>query len=1067
MIDMTSTNRLRCRVAIRWLFCTSLCLVCSFFTHAQLTTLTEKVSIKLSNTTALKILQELDRQSVYAFSYTQTQLDKISIAAFNQEQVTLGKALELLSAQAGLVYQVSEKVIAVKVAARVAPDPAALQGKPGKISGVVRSVNNEVMPGVSVSVEGMEKGITTSVSGDYVVTLPAGTYTLLVSFIGYQTKRISDVVVKEGELTDLSVALERKDSRQLEAVVVTSSARRESVKALLMTQKNNASMTDGISAEQIRVTPDNNTGQVLKRVSGITVQNDKFVTIRGVSDRYNNVLINGASLPSTEPNRRNFSFDIIPSSLVDNVVVNKTATPDLPGEFTGGLVQVNSKDVPAENFLQVLVGTGFNTASANKDFLSFRRDKQASIGRIDADRKWFGDGRAFDQLQYIKSLYAKDTATIRRINKQIPDRWQRYSAPYMPQQNYQLSGGVNKRFANNQSLGFVAAVTYLNEQFYEEGNARSLQNYDFNIQRYRYNTTIGGLFNMAYKSKKHKIAWKNLYNDKYSNQFDDRYGYQISNSRFENRSGEVTLSSRMMQTRLEGEHTVSRADIRINWYGDYIKYTREQPDGRFLVGTDVDSGKHMYRYNFNERSLFWGGLYASQLKEKRYNTGVNVSVPFQIAKERQLFKTGYAYSKRDADFDATGLRIVEAAGASYTEGMQGLPYAEIVSPAAVAAGKVEYTPSYIRNGTTGDRYTGKQILQAGYAMLDLKVLKKLRLTGGLRFEDNEMTLSTVFYDANGSSAFHDSAYREKDWLPSVNIIYSVTDKFNIRGAFSKTLARPEFVERSPYIYYDFVEQVQVIGQYALVTSRIKNYDIRFEYYPSGNEIFSASLFYKDFDKPVERFYLLGNPTNAVMYQNLHSATAKGFEVDLRKSFDFINPTLPWLSNLFISANYTYLKGEISYLVTKSPYTQKDTNFVADGKRPIQGLSPYIINAGLNYQGKVWGFNIAYNRFGRRIVNGGTNATIIQYENSRDIVDIQLSTKLFKQKAELKFNIGDLLNQYTIIYSNNTNGRKEGYPYPTEGDNNDPKGDAYNEALDFENYKVKRGANFLITLSYKL
>ncbi len=250
--------------------------------------------------------------------------------------------------------------------------------------------------------------------------------------------------------------------------------------------------------------------------------------------------------------------------------------------------------------------------------------------------------------------------------------------------------------------------------------------------------------------------------------------------------------------------------------------------------------------------------------------------------------------------------------------------------------------------------------------------------------------------------------------------------------------------------------MQVIGQYALVTSRIKNYDIRFEYYPSGSEIFSASLFYKDFDKPVERFYLLGNPSNAVMYQNLHRATAKGFEVDIRKSFDFINPSLPWLSNLFISANYTYLKGEISYLVTRSPYTQKDTSFVADGKRPIQGLSPYIINAGLNYQGKVWGFNIAYNRFGRRIVNGGTNATIIQYENSRDVVDIQLSTKLFKQKAELKFNISDLLNQYTIIYSNNTNGRKEGYAYPTEGPNNDPKGDAYNEALDFENYKVKKG-----------
>lgn len=1065
---MTLTNRSVKRVAFQWLCSTVLFLFINFFTYARQGTLNEKVSINLKNTTALQVIRELDRQSEYSFSYTQAQLEKITLEAFSYNSILLGKALDVLARRAGLAFNVSGSVIAVRVdvpaAEKVAP---AGQVKPGKVSGVIHNEKNEVMPGVTIKVEGSDKGVSTTVTGDYVILLSPGTYTLVVSFIGHQTRRITDVLVKENEVTDLSVTLSQSDAKQLQAVVVTSGARRESVRALLMAQKNNASMTDGISAEQIRVTPDNNTAQVLKRVSGITVQNDKFVTIRGVSDRYNNVLINGASLPSTEPNRRNFSFDIIPSALVDNVVINKTASPDLPGEFTGGLVQINSKDVPAENFLQVLAGTGFNTESANKEFSGFKRDKQAALGRVDEDRKWFGDGRIFDQQKYLSYLRNSDTASIRNINKQMPNRWQRYSYQYTPQQNFQLSGGINKRFANNQSLGFVAAATYLNEQLYEEGKARSLQNYDFNTQRYRYNTTIGGLFNMAYKSKKHRIAWKNLYNDRYSDQFDDRYGYQISNGRFENRSGEVTLSNRMLQTRLEGDHTVSRADIRINWYGDYINLIREQPDGRFLVATDEDSGKHHFRYNFNERNLFWGGLYSSQLKEKRYNTGLNISVPFLIAKERQLFKTGYAYSKRDVDFDATGLRIVEATGSAYTEGLQGIPYYEIVTQEAAAAGKLEYSPSYIRNGTTGDRYSGTQTLQAGYAMLDLKVLKKLRLSGGLRYENNKMTLSTVFYDANGSSSFNDSSYLEKDWLPSVNIIYSVTDKFNIRGAFSKTLARPDFVERSPYIYYDFVEQAQVVGQYGLVTSRIKNYDLRFEYYPSGSEIFSASLFYKDFDKPVERFYLLGNPSNAVQYQNLYSAVAKGFEIDIRKSFGFINPGLSWLSNLYISANYTYLKGEISYLVIKSPFTQKDTSYIANGQRPIQGLSPFIINAGLNYQGKVWGFNIAYNRFGRRIVNGGTNATIIQYENPRDVVDIQLSTKLFKQKAELKFNIGDLLNQYTIIYSNNTNGRAEGSTYPLESPNKDPKGDAYNEAFDFENYKVKKGSNILITLSYKL
>ena len=154
------------------------------------------------------------------------------------------------------------------------------------------------------------------------------------------------------------------------------------------------------------------------------------------------------------------------------------------------------------------------------------------------------------------------------------------------------------------------------------------------------------------------------------------------------------------------------------------------------------------------------------------------------------------------------------------------------------------------------------------------------------------------------------------------------------------------------------------------------------------------------------------------------------------------------------------------VTAKDSVTGKDSSYIDNGSRPIQGLSPYIINMGLNYQSKVWGFNMAYNRFGRRIVNGGTNNRIIQYENPRDVVDVQLSLQILKQKAELRFNISDLLNQYTIIYSNNINKDPNGGP-PGEGDNNDPKGPGFNEALDFVNYKVKKGTGFSVSLTYKL
>lgn len=1062
MIDMTSTNRLRGRAVMRWLCCTQFCLLLSFFASAQLSALTEKVNIKLQNTTALRILQELDRQSVYNFSYTQTQLDKISISNFSYDNITLGKALETLSAQAGLAYQVSEKMIAVKVTTPP-PPPAANSVKPGKVTGVIRNDKNETMPGVSISVQGVERGITTSVSGDYVVTLSPGSYTLQVSFIGYKTKQITDVIVREGEVTDLSVVLEQADSRQLQTVVVTGGARRESVKALLMTQKNNASMTNGISAEQIRVTPDNNTAQVLKRVSGITVQNDKFVTIRGVSDRYNNVLINGSSLPSTEPNRRNFSFDIIPSQLVDNIVVNKTATPDLPGEFAGGLVQITTKDVPADNFLSVTVGTGYNTASANQKMLSYRRDDNAWWGEVDKDRKYFGDGRLMDPVQFFKYRADNDQENIRRIGSQIPNRWQFVSSPYRPAQNFQLAGGLNKRFKKS-SLGFIAAGTYLNEQFREEGEASVNNQYEFASERYRYNTTIGGLFNLSWKSAKHRISLKNLYNKRYSNQFDTRQGDYVSQGWYARRTGEVTLYNKLWQSRVEGEHKITKQAIKLDWFADYTSLNRDQPDTRFITGTRLDGYPgDMYKYNFNDILLLMGGLYSSLLEETRKNAGANFSLPFTALKEKQLFKMGYSYSEREADFDGSNFRILGPPG--YTESRAGLPYYAIVTTEALGNGDLEYYPASTRAiGSLGDKYTGSQRLRAGYAMLDLRPFQQLRIIGGLRYEDNTMDLNTIYYDyQTGLSSFDDSTYREKDWLPSVNLVYSVTDKMNVRLAYSKTLARPDFVERSPYVYYDFTELAEVIGQKALKISRINNYDLRVEYYPSGDEIISASVFYKKFTDPVERFYNIGNTSNTVEYKNLYEATAKGYEFDFRKTLSFIDPASTWLKRLTVSANYTHLDGEIRHLVTTSPFTGKDTNYVASGKRPIQGLSPFIINAGLNYQSKAWGFNMAYNRIGRRIVNGGTDPYLIQWENTRDVVDMQLSVRLFKQRAELKMNLSDILNQPFVIYSNTS--IKNGIT-TAPGPNDDPKGDGYNEELDLTNYKVKRGTNISINLTYR-
>ncbi len=926
---------------------------------------------------------------------------------------------------------------------------AAMRISRGGVHGVIKDQSNNSLLGVTVTVEKTNYATTTNVSGEYNLSIPTGNYIFVFSSVGYETARITDVAITAGQQTSLNLILVTSEGKKLTDVIVTVTARKATTTGLLLAQKNNATFTDGISAENIKATPDLNIGQSLVRVSGVTVQSGKFVTIRGVSDRYNNVLINGSFLPSTEPNRRNFSFDIIPSALVDNVVVNKTASPDLPGEFTGGLVQVNTKDVPTKNFFEVSAGSGFNTASTNKPFLSFERDSKANLGKVNSDKLWFGKDRPFQSFDYFKASVKNDTAYMRNVARSIPNRWQFYRNSYQPVQNYQLAGGIARRFVNAKSFGFTAAITYLNEQLAEEGQANNVTIFKTDAQRYRYITTLGGLLNAAFKTKKHKLAFKNLYNQRYINQVDDRIGENYNASKIQRRFSDVTFQNKLLQTRVEGEHQLTKYNVKLDWFADYISFKREQPDSRYYL----QDNPPQYQFDFAQAPLPFGGLFASVFNEDRNNAGINLSLPFQLQAQKQLVKIGYSFSKRTANFENVGLRILANQQAiNSIEGVGYLPYSQVVVPAYFQRGLLFYRPAYTNNSSTGDKYSGTQDLHSVYAMVDLKLLKKFRLIGGVRNEQNTMDVSTAKYEfVNLDSKITDtnSVYRETNLLPSVNLVYSPTNKINVRGAYSKTLARPDFAERSFVPYFDFAEQLQTVGTEGLRVTTVKNYDLRFEYYPTGGENLSFSIFSKDFTDPVEKNFEAGNPSNFNKYENRTNAEVKGFELDVRKSLSFVAPTSPLLKNFFITGNFTYLTGKIAI---------DDTTRKLDD-RLLQGLSPYIINTSLSYQEQHWGANVAFNRAGRKLVVASRESpSLNQYEHPRSILDVQVNVKFLKQKLELRLTGGDLLNQRFVIYTNGD--KQDGNP------NNDPKGNAFNRDLDFIVYDVVRGKNFYCNVLYR-
>jgi len=423
----------------------------------------------------------------------------------------------------------------------------------GKISGIVSDKKSgETLIGVSVKIAGTTKGVATDVEGRYTIGgLATGKYTLEVSYISYATKNITEIDVKDGSTVQVNVTLEEAGSQTLNQVVITSTAKQESVSNLYLKQKTNVSISDGISADQIKRSPDRNTSEVLKRVSGTSIQDNKFVIVRGLSDRYNSTLLNNAILPSTEPDRKAFSFDIIPSNMIDNIVINKTASPDLPGDFSGGVVQVLTKDIPTDNYLFVSLGSGYNSQSTFKDFYLGEKSGIENFGYFNSNRNI---PKGIPTTAKYNVLTANQKIEAGKLFRNSFQTNMFNSA--MPAQAYQLSMGLRKELKNKANVGAIVSLTYRNSENRNEAERLdyegSVTQFDFNDDTYKFSSSMGALANFAYIKGNNKIAFKNLYNISLDNTFTSRYGTQLVDQDSIRGYSYDLVSKSLLNTQLEG-----------------------------------------------------------------------------------------------------------------------------------------------------------------------------------------------------------------------------------------------------------------------------------------------------------------------------------------------------------------------------------------------------------------------------------------------------------------------------------------------------------------------------------
>lgn len=942
----------------------------------------------------------------------------------------------------------------------ISPIEISKKNEKSRLSGRIIDDKGQPVAGATVMIAGTTKATFTDADGRYTLSVGVGNITLEVSLLAYQKKTITGVQMQAGKNTVLNVVLQEAGGQQLAEVVVTAQVNNASAQGLFLRQRSSISMIDGISAEQIKRTSDNNVAQVLKRVAGVTINEGKFVTVRGMSERYNNVQLNGSSLPSTEPNRRNFSFDIIPSTLIDNVTVSKTFTPDLPGEFTGGLVQVKTLSIPDTKFLSISLGTGGNTESTGKEFQTNKRyAADYFLGEIDK-RTWYaGSGDA--NLPQSKT------------NAGQMNHFGLYKYTAVPLQAHSFSFGLPMKINEKHSLGLVAAFTYRHEETREKikdvhtfGGDSLISNLgaDYNYN-YKFVTAIGVVANLGWKTANHAITWRNLLNNRYTTTTMQRVMHDFYDMKTQFEVYSTPLQARLKQTQLDGEHTFFRQQLTFTWNADYNTTSRINPDDRFaladfqydaLTGLVVPSEDGKYKMNWgligpSNATISSQFVMYSGLDETKKNAGANVEYKFNVLHQPMKVKAGYLRSYRKSEYGQLYLHAYGGTTASLNS-IIGSSLHEFYDPANFSNGKLYYKEGAFMD-RSGDAYTGRQTLDAAYCMADISPIKPLHIIGGVRMENAETKTSTFYhwYDSSAHYHFQDSTFTRTDrnWLPSLTVIYAITPKINFRAAYSETLARPDFRELTDCQYYNVSDRIQVINEKAIEQSSTKNYDLRLEWYPSAGEIVSLSAFYKDFDKPVEKMMRVRSDAQNydLLTVNLNKATMKGLELNFRKAFGFISASL---KDLWLTGNAAVVHCNV-----------ESSSWAGDRQRPLQGLAPYNVNGSLTYEGSRFGAAVNYTRVGRTLVVGGElHAYEDVYENPRDVFDLQLSAKLLKQRMELKFNVSDFLNQDIIVYRN-TNSRG----VSNKEEDRTSLGMDYNAGDDVKS-RINKGVNYSFSVSYK-
>jgi TonB-dependent receptor len=916
-------------------------------------------------------------------------------------------------------------------------------GQKGKIEGkVIDTKTGQPLTGVTVINKQNGKGTSTDIEGRYSIVIDGALKVSLVFSYNGVTQPVDDIEIKDGVVTVQDLSLTQREKTE-DAVVVraASTARKETAASLITFQKNTNTVASVISAEAIRRSPDRNTGEILKRTPGTSIQDGKFIIVRGLADRYNQAMLNGILLTSTEPDRKTFSFDLIPAQMIDNIIINKAFVPEYPGEWAGGLIQVNTKDIPAKNFFNIQIGTGFNTQTTGKDFY-----KDGQGGKTD----WLGidDGTRSLPASYkgksnFDTIGITDGNIARKalVGKEMRNSWAPVKSAAPLNTSLQMNGGFTGKLFGKK-IGGTVGISYSRNYKYLEllnrnnnldtfGRFGTVSSYD--DDKYIQETTVGGLASLSVQlNSLNKISAKVLVNVNGNNAVINRNGFDTERPKTLQRGVDFTFKQNtFFTTQINGEHGLSKS-VKFKWYGAFNILDGYVPDQRRLVyeKNDQSATVPFEATIANTLSQKSGSRIFQSLSDYIYTAGGDLAYSFNAFGNKQTLKVGYMLQIKDRFYDA---QLFSNNLPKDNLSLRILSPDLIFAPENFGDGTgTKFSFDAIKNKNF--RYMANTILNGGFLQLDNQFGKNFRAVWGLRVENYDQLIGSVKkYDPRHFNT------NQTDFLPGVNLTYKLNNKTNIRLSGSQTVIRPELRELASLSLYDFELNASVNGDPKLKRTKIINTDLRYELYPRAGEVFSLGIFYKNFKNPIEQFYnedgggsfSFVNPTKAYSY---------GVEIEVRKKLDFASV----LKNFTFQSNLSLIKSKV-------------TDNVLILNRPLQGQSNYVINAGLLYDLEKYGLSATalFNMIGRRIyVVGGVTSfsgTPDIWELPRPLLDFQIAKKVLQKKGEVKLNISDIINQKQVFYQNNTtNGNFE-----------------FDKTKDAYRFTRVNGTTFSITFNYSL